>query len=356
MIIFLVTLVITLLKKNMFYSQGKACSSLFFAAHYGCKDIAELLIAMGAKVNTADDKGLTPLHVAATQGHQNVVELLVANGAQIDVRAGDGSTPLYLAARGEHREIAQLLLDNDAVMEPDIAVMLGDVELVKYYLAQGIDANSKLTKGLSKGDSWLITAIGYKHKNTNLIELLLNHGAKVNEKTGTFNFSPLHRVAIVGYKSTFVSCRDIGEILIAHGANVNAEDKHGNTPLHWAARLGHQDIVEILLEYNANVNHKNQGGVSALSEAIQSNHRQVVEYLLSRNAQVNSPDNDSLTPLLLALNKPENEEIIRLLIAYDADVNARDSKGFSPLHRAVIRKNKNMVELLLAHGAREGLE
>lgn len=340
----------------MFYSQGKACSSLFFAAHYGCKDIAELLIAMGAKVNTADDKGQTPLHVAATQGHQDVVEILVANGAQIDARTGDGCTPLYLAARGEHREIAQLLLDNDAVMEPDIAVMLGDAELIKYYLAQGIDANSKLTKGLSKGDSWLITAIGYKHKNTNLIELLLNHGAKVNEKTGTFKFSPLHRVAIVGYKSNFTSCRDIGELLIARGADVNAEDKHGNTPLHWAASLGHHDIVELFVECHVNINHINQAGSNALCEAVQRNHRQIVEYLLSHDAEVNLTDKSGYTPLCLAFQKSGDDEIIKLLVAYGADVNSQDLKGFSPLHRAVIQKKQNMVEFLLAHGARKGLE
>ncbi|MCL1467900.1 ankyrin repeat domain-containing protein [Argonema galeatum] len=157
--------------------------ALIVAAHSGAKNIVELLIASGASVHVVDGNGQTPLHVAATQGHRNIVELLIANGAQIDARTRDGCTPLYLAACGEHREVAQLLLDNGAVMEPDISVMLGDVELVKYYLAQGIDANSKLTKGMSKGDSWLITAIGYKYKNINLIELLLNHGARVNEKT-----------------------------------------------------------------------------------------------------------------------------------------------------------------------------
>jgi len=341
----------------MFYSKGKACSSLFFAAHYGCKDIAELLIAMGANINMTDDKGETPLHLAAAQGHLDVVELLIANGSQIDARSGDDCSPLYEASRGEHREVAKFLLENGAVMEPDIAVMLGEVELVKHYLAQGIDANSKLTKGLSEGDSWLHTAIGYKYKNRNLVELLLNHGARVNEKTGTFKFSPLHRVAIVGYKSTFVSCRDIGELLIAHGADVNVEDKHGNTPLHWAARLGHQDIVELLVECGANVNALNQEVKgSPLFDAIERQHRQIVEYLLSHSAEVNLTNKSGYTPLFLAFRKLGDDEIVRLLVAYGADVNVRDAQGYSLIHRAVILKNKKMLELLLDNGAREGLE
>jgi ankyrin repeat protein len=339
----------------MFYCKGKACPSLFFAADYGCKDIAELLIAMGASVNMVDDTGRTPLHLAADRGHLDVVELLIANGAEIDSRSEDDCSPLYEAARSEHREVAQILLDNGAVMEPDISVMLGDVELVKHYLSLGIDANSKLTKGLSKGDSWLHTAIGYKYKNRNLVELLLNHGARVNEKTGTFKFSPLHRVAIVGHKSTFVTCRDIGKILIAHGADINTEDKHGNTPLHWAARLGHQDIVELLIECGANVNALNQAEASSLFDAIERQHRQIVEYLLSHNAEVNLTDKSGCTPLFLAFRKLGDDEIIRLIVAHGADINVQDYQGFSLLHKAVIQKNKEMVQLLLDRGAREGL-
>lgn len=252
-----------------------------------------------------------------------------------------------MAAWGQHRDVAQLLLDYGAAMEPDISVMLGDIELVKRYLTQGLDANSKLAKGLTKGESWLITVVGYLY--IELVELLLNHGARVNEKTGTFKFSPLHRATILGYQ-------DICELLIARGADVNAEDKHGNTPIHGAARLGHQDIVEYLLEYGANVNTLNVAGSTAVFDAAQQHHLQVVEYLLSRGAEVNLTDEQGFTPLLRAFQKSGSDEIIRVLVAYGAEVNVRGHQGLSPLHIAVAQKNKNIVELLLAHGAREGLE
>ncbi len=333
------------------YNPAKKNPALIVAAYDGCKEIVEQLIASGTSVHVVDDAGHTPLHVASLKGHRDVVELLIANEAQIDARTEDGCTPLYLAAFSQHRDIAQLLLDYGATMEPDIALKLGDIELVKYYLDQGVDANSKLARGLTKGHSWLITAIGNKDKDRKLVELLLNYGANVNEKTGTFKSSPLHRASILG-------SLDICQLLVTHDADVNAEDVDGNTPLHRAALHGHQDIVEFLLDCSANVNALNQARSSALFYAAQFHHLQVVECLLSRGASVNLTDEQGFTPLLRAFQMKRSDETVRLLVTHGADVNVRFPHGArsSPLRRAMGRENKDLLELLLAHGAREDLE
>jgi ankyrin repeat protein len=52
----------------------------------------------------------------------------------------------------------------------------------------------------------------------------------------------LHTAAITGQK-------EIAEILIAHSATVNAKDKEGKTPLHWALDKGHRDVVEVLRQH-----------------------------------------------------------------------------------------------------------
>ncbi|MEH1793746.1 ankyrin repeat domain-containing protein [Nostoc sp.] len=331
----------------MFYSEGKACSALLIAAYYGNKDIVELLITSGASVDVVDDSGETPLHKASFKGHQDVVKLLITNGAQIDAKASDGCTSLYLAAWDQHREIAQLLLDYGAVMEPDIAVMLGDIELVKHYLYSGLDVNSFLVKGLNKGESWLISAISSRNKN--LVELLLNCGANVNEKMKSKNVSPLHRASATG-------CLDICELLIAHGADVNAVGEHGTTPLHLATKFGHQNITELLLNCGANVNALDESKSSPLFEAARLHHLNVVESLLSHGAEVNLTDDQSWTPLLRAFQHSGNDEIVRVLVTCSANVNVKGFRGESPLHIAVAQGNKNIVKLLLDRGAREGLE
>jgi ankyrin repeat protein len=339
------------------YSKEETIPALIVAAYNGAKDIVELLLASGASVHVLDGNDQTPLHIASVRGHKDVVELLIANGAQIDAKAKDGSTPLYMAASFQHQDIVQLLLDYDAIIEPDIepdiAVMLGDIELVKHYLEQGADANSKLIKGLKKGYSWLLTAVGCQYKN--LVELLLNYGAMVNDRTGNWKFSPLHQAA-TGIRG--IACRDICEILIAHGADVNIEDNLGDTPLHLAARLKHNDIVEILLNCGANVNALNLVRRSALFEAARLHRQQIVKSLLSHGAEVNLMDELGFTPLLFAFQREGADEIIRTLVTYGANVNIRFPQGArsSPLSIAIARKNKNIVELLLARGAREDLD
>ena len=102
-------------------------SPLLFAATFGHKEIAELLIANGADVNTKIDKiGMTPLHIATGQGYKEIVELLIAKGADVnakveitelliangaDVNAKDveGQTPLDWAEEEKYKEIADLI-------------------------------------------------------------------------------------------------------------------------------------------------------------------------------------------------------------------------------------------------------
>ena len=77
------------------------------------------------------------------------------------------------------------------------------------------------------------------HKD--VVELLIAKGADVNAK-GEYGNTPLHRAT---------SRKEIAELLIANGADINARDYEGDTPLDIALRKGNEDVAELLRKHGA---------------------------------------------------------------------------------------------------------
>jgi len=84
-------------------------TSLHQAAKSGSKEVAEMLISEGAKVNNKDINGFTPLHEAAYSGKTDVVELLIAKGADVNAKSKAGHTPLFWAISNHNNEVADLI-------------------------------------------------------------------------------------------------------------------------------------------------------------------------------------------------------------------------------------------------------
>jgi hypothetical protein len=82
---------------------------LHVAAEFNKKDIAELLVAKGAPVNSGDIDHLTPLYIAVREGHKEIVELLLANKADVNAKDNRGDTPLDAAITKGRKETAELL-------------------------------------------------------------------------------------------------------------------------------------------------------------------------------------------------------------------------------------------------------
>ncbi len=88
---------------------------------------------------------------------------------------------------------------------------------------------------------------------------------------------------------------------IAAGTDLNAKsDGDGWTPLHFAAFGGHKEIAELLIGSGAEVNAKGLGGYTPLLHAAYSGHKEVAELLIAKGADVNAKDDDDQTPLDLA--------------------------------------------------------
>jgi ankyrin repeat protein len=183
-----------------------------------------------------------------------------------------------------------------------------------------------------------------------------------------------------------IRSNDLGALrgLIAARADVNVRGEREVTPLIYAATNGSVESVKILLEAGADVNAANAFGATALIRAV--NQPEKVRLLLAKGADVNARTRQGRTALLAASYDERGEEVVKMLLAKGAnpnvtdeaagttpllaatftncasvarllierglDVNARDRRGFTPLMNAASWNNVELIELLLAKGAK----
>jgi len=145
--------------------------------------------------------------------------------------------------------------------------------------------------------------------------------------------------------------RDAALDLVTQGADVNAAQGDGTTPLHWASYQLDTDLVQRLIAKGAKANTANRYGASPLGEAAKAANAEIAALLIKAGADVDAANGDGETPLMLAA-KAGATEVARELIEAGADVNAREAwRDQSALMWAAEGAHVELVELLIAKGA-----
>ena len=146
--------------------------------------------------------------------------------------------------------------------------------------------------------------------------------------------------------SMFVNINKIKRLIEA-GADVNAEDEGGNSPLLYAIWRNSVELTKLLISAGLNVDAKNKSGESLLHRVINSDIRNV-HILIKAGADVNAQDNDGNTPLHKIADY-RKLGTIELLISAGADVNAENLNGETPL--LLLYDFVEIRNLLKEHGA-----
>jgi ankyrin repeat protein len=238
---------------------------LHWAASGGHRALVENLLAIGAGVNTRDRFGCTPLHLAAELGREETVRVLLDAGADVHARSRNGKTALHLAAQRRNGAIVRDLLRRGAQLDVFAAASLGllghvqdflraDPELVEARLPFGAtplhmaaeDGQQAIAEFLvSQGatvDAICAAELGWSERLSKLLEAAPE---AINQKGGSFGFTPLHAATSKGR-------RDLARLLIVRGAEVNAmDDMFEKTPLGEALYYGHEAMARLLYRHGA---------------------------------------------------------------------------------------------------------
>ncbi len=109
---------------------------------------------------------------------------------------------------------------------------------------------------------------------------------------------------------------EVVKLLLEHGANVNQQNENGQTPLRTACIYANSDVVQILLKHGADIasiNFEHSENLALLCDACKNGNTEVVKLLLEHEADFNIKDSFNSTPLLIACTKG-NAEIVKLIL------------------------------------------
>jgi len=224
-------------------------SMLYLAVNYNNIELISQFLKMGANPNIQDKYGDTPLHLAIKKNDIPVINTGLSAHTVTSINKLSSSQLINI--NNHNNEIIELLLKYKA--DPSI---------------QNNDGNTILHN--------IIRYASLNERKIELIKLFMSHGADINmqNKKGE---AILHYALDLSY--------EVVELLLQCKANPNIKCNDGYTPLHvitWKNRNNEKDvihIIELFLKYNADINIQDKYGDTSLDYAIKNNNKKIIELL-----------------------------------------------------------------------------
>ncbi|KAJ8664680.1 hypothetical protein QAD02_006342 [Eretmocerus hayati] len=388
--------------------------------------MAELLLKHGASVDVSNCYGHTPLHIAFNMqiiidDHYSlelqhklepVMQVLSSASSQVsNIINAEGISYLHIAASRD-LNLVKTLIGNGALINPPIeqslllrctklsslstadrfyqysafhiAIIFNRVEIVEYFLASGVDVNSK-TNELETTPLHLACCEQLRN-----IQKSYSDGITEKSAKNIVNIEDSKESNGIEWNKNRKDQIQIIEMLIKHGADVNAQDYMKLTPLFAVSDLilsmvmshpyisykssayeevlnRQKTIIDILINHGADVDCRDKSGKSLLHTLFETSQqgdkrKDIAKFLLDRGANIEIIDAEGYTPLNFAVKNAtyyddydeeniykNDSSFIDLFLEYGADINSKSNDLDSPLHTAVryYHRDKDRQEILV---------
>uniref|UniRef100_A0A8D3D1H8 Ankyrin repeat domain 52a n=1 Tax=Scophthalmus maximus TaxID=52904 RepID=A0A8D3D1H8_SCOMX len=284
-------------------------TSLMLAVQGGHTDCVHFLLEKGALPDAMDKRGSTALHRGAVLGHDDCVTALLEHKASALCKDTQGRTPLHYAASRGHTEILASLV-------------------------QGAMATDPQDKLLDNKQYTPLHWAAYKG-HEDCLEVLLEFKTFIHEEGNPF--TPLHCALMNGHSGAAERLLECAGVQM-----INTRDAKGRTPLHAAAFAEDVAGLQLVLRHGAEINAVDTSGRSALMVAADKGHSGTVAILLHRaKADLTLLDDNRNTALHLACSKVRTYSFLKM----------SQRSVMRPLHLAARNGLATVVQALLSRGA-----
>ena len=299
-------------------------TALYRASKAGCEDIVRVLIEAGVEINGSSSR--SPLYAACEQGYTQIVDLLLHHGADSNLSSVSSERssrlmplPVVFVLGLEEREATF------GSLPIWCALQKGYTDIIHLLLKHGADVNKQDISGKSAVTYFidctrLKTAL--EEKDLNLFKYMLSTGGDVNVLSSITGENALHVASSPG------TC-DLMTELIQHGADCNQLTSTGESPLALACKYDYPAAVELLLNAGAKIDR------NSTLDSSRSNYFIYDSY-------------ESSLPVLCTASIFDSEAVVKLLLKHGVDANWSDVNGNTALHLAT---SSTTVESLLNAGA-----
>ena len=257
--------------------------------------MVEMLLAKGADVNIIDvEQNMPLLNAINMQQPLEVINLLIKNGANVNHKGEKGKTPLFLAVEKKLLPIVTRLVEAGAIIDEYnhinvtaliLACHFGAIDIIRYLLEHGADSNRATVEGMAP----LIYA-AKNQDNPEILELLLNHGAKINHQD--------HHQRTALMTAVLNEQPENVRFLLKQPGIQQLPDGEGATPLCIAGLKNNLNLVKILVEGRVEIDTLlfwNKSTV--LMMMAQKGFEEIVDYLITQGADINKKNTNNITAL-----------------------------------------------------------
>ena len=396
-----------LMERKETLSDGTSGPILHWAADGYPRKIQQL-IQLGADPNAGDpdNNGRTAVHIIADKGIARPLQEIIALGGNPWFDDANGRSAIHHAAASNGPEVNGIIQMLAGMIKDDLHMNLPDADgITPAALARenGDEATAAFLEDVANPDKVYPDGRARIHRAAEdglpgAVHELLRRGA--NPELADQSPLALRALHIAAARINEAVGTDNIAALLDAGADINAPDANGQTPLHHAVSAGHLAAVALLLERGANPNLPSNtvgdtplsraqaadtgneeiaallsadtvnpdefafsyGEYTHLHQAISDNNPERVELMLDLGADIElaTKDGGQYTPLHLAAGgaflRDSVPDIARLLLERGANPNARGRLGYTPMHIAAQTGQLEAIRVLYEHGADPTLE